>query len=213
MTKSIYVVGGAINYANYFIRAGWSLTEDMKAADLVMFTGGEDVSPILYNQEKHPRTWASKYRDAEEVAEYKKAAELGKPMIGICRGAQFLTVMAGGKLIQDVTNHAIGGRHLMTLADDRTFPINSLHHQMCDPTGTEHEMIGWATHNQSSHYEGPNGDDVTPYHLYDDVVVEPEIFFYPKIKALGVQYHPEMLPEADAAVLIVLELVHDKFGL
>lgn len=38
-------------------------------------------------------------------------------MVGICRGAQFLNVMAGGKMIQHVEGHAIHGTHEIVVTD------------------------------------------------------------------------------------------------
>lgn len=81
--RKIYVVGNATNYANWMQA---ELVEDMKNADLVLFTGGEDVSPSLYNSPKHHTTSCSPMRDEYEVKEYKKAKDLGLPCIGICRG-------------------------------------------------------------------------------------------------------------------------------
>lgn len=213
MAKRVFVVGGADVYANHLITNGWEFAKSVADADLVLFTGGEDVTPAMYGQEKHPNTYSSINRDKYEVVEFTKASDLGKPMLGICRGSQFLTVMAGGKMIQDVTDHGIWGSHTCTLWDGREILVNSLHHQMCDPTGVEHELLGWSSDNRSKHYEGARGEAVMPYTDNTGVTLEPEIFFYPKIKALGFQCHPEMLDIESDCVQLMFELIESKLGL
>lgn len=42
----IYVVGGADNYVNFIENV--QLVEKLEDAQLVVFTGGEDVTPSLY---------------------------------------------------------------------------------------------------------------------------------------------------------------------
>ena len=59
--KKVFVVGTALNYADFIKDA--ALTSDMKEADIVLFTGGEDVSPSLYKTRSHPTTMCNKERD------------------------------------------------------------------------------------------------------------------------------------------------------
>lgn len=79
----VFVVGGATNYANFLEEA--SLVDRVEDADVVLFTGGEDVDPSLYECEKDRYTHSNKKRDLAE----KKIFELVKPTqlcLGICRG-------------------------------------------------------------------------------------------------------------------------------
>lgn len=83
MKKKIFVVGSALNYANFITDS--TLTSDMSEADIVLFTGGEDVSPNLYKVRPHPSTVYNRERDKAEVSVFKKI----KPTqlaVGICRG-------------------------------------------------------------------------------------------------------------------------------
>ena len=85
--KKIFVVGPALNYASFITDS--VLTSDMTEADIVLFTGGEDVNPALYNKCKHPTTHFNEKRDKAEVSVFRKI----KPTqlaLGICRGSQFL---------------------------------------------------------------------------------------------------------------------------
>lgn len=161
--------------------------------DLILFAGGTDVNPKLYG-EKHG-TWTSRpdlQRDAFERSIFELYPD--NPKLGICRGAQFLNVMNGGKLIQDVTGHAIGATHPMHTIDGRVIPVTSTHHQMMCPISTG-ELLAWA-YGRSTHYMDGNNEDVGRNFLgvgKRDVVMEPEIVFYPNTKSLCIQGHPEYL--------------------
>ena len=96
---------------------------------LVVFTGGEDVYPELYGEEIGFRTYCSPSRDEYEVKMFEFAKKHNIPCAGICRGSQFLCVMAGGKLAQDITGHA-GWDHEIATKDGRKLTCNSSHHQM-----------------------------------------------------------------------------------
>src|SRR5687768_16963203 len=71
--------------------------------DLICFTGGEDVTPSLYGEVKHPLTYNNPERDKHEVEYFNQF--IGIPKVGICRGGQFLNVMSGGKLHQHILGH------------------------------------------------------------------------------------------------------------
>jgi len=86
-----------------------------EAADVVsrldglVVTGGSDVEPARYGHAAHRRTQAARpERDAWELALLDRAAALGVPTLGICRGVQVMAVHAGGSLEQhlpDVVGH------------------------------------------------------------------------------------------------------------
>lgn len=62
---------------------------ELKAGDILVVWGGQDISPSLYNKAKSKRTWADEepsYRDRVEWSMMKRAVELEIPIIGICRG-------------------------------------------------------------------------------------------------------------------------------
>ncbi len=124
----VYVIGNSKSYARWI---EGSLVHRMEDADVVVLTGGEDISPELYGEKAGPHTWFSPERDAQELREYHRALELGKAIWGTCRGAQFLCAMAGGKLIQDMSH---GGSHKLHFYDGNYQCIsNTLHHQMQYP--------------------------------------------------------------------------------
>ena len=69
----------------------------------LLLTGGEDVAPALYGEEKHAATVeVAPERDAFEIALVKEARRIGLPIFAICRGIQVLNVAFGGTLVQDI---------------------------------------------------------------------------------------------------------------
>ena len=81
--KKVYVVGNDINYANFI--TGVKLVDNIEDANIVLFTGGEDVDPSLYGCEKHMTTYSNIERDLyeKEIFEKIKPNQLA---LGICRG-------------------------------------------------------------------------------------------------------------------------------
>src|SRR6478609_9122442 len=88
-----------------FARAGCKQALTVESADLVVFLGGEDIDPALYNEPVHRKTDFNSKRDEREVAVFKTCIENDIPMFGICRGMQFIHAMSGGKLYQNVEGH------------------------------------------------------------------------------------------------------------
>ncbi len=174
----------------------WTNPKEIK---LVVFTGGADVSPCLYGQEAAKMTSCVPRRDIYESISFQKALSLRKPMVGICRGAQFLNIMAGGKLVQHLDNH--GCYHDMTTVDSRTFEVSSTHHQMMlPPEGAL--LVGWATHKRSKHYYGADDKPLNPPPKF-----ETEVVYWPKLRAVGMQYHPECMGEYTRGFTFASELV------
>ena len=81
--KKVYVVGEAKHYANFI--TGVKLVDNIEIADIVLFTGGEDVDPSLYGCEKHPTTFSNLNRDLAEKEIFQKVRP-DQLCLGICRG-------------------------------------------------------------------------------------------------------------------------------
>jgi hypothetical protein len=103
---SVYVVpdwdvpDDCARFARLFARAGCYRADSIEEADLVVFGGGSDIEPLLYgesNENAHPTVHFNPERDAADIKVYLQARNQGTPMMGVCRGAQFLHVMNGGK--------------------------------------------------------------------------------------------------------------------
>lgn len=178
----VYVVGGAKHYANWLPNT--KLTDDLKECEVVLFTGGEDVHPSLYNEPVGKHTYSNLERDKAEKELFFKARDMGKKFLGICRGSQFLCVMAGGRLVQHQENPL--GVHPIKTAGYGDIHITSTHHQAAHPRNLafyQYKIIGWTEDISKTHLDG--------YNKELDIVQEAEIVYYKNINALGIQGHPE----------------------
>ncbi|CDN31359.1 Glutamine amidotransferase, class I [Mucinivorans hirudinis] len=138
------------------------ITDDMEllraqvaAVDAVIMTGGEDYDPLLFGQE--PAQMLGEVipeRDSFDLAMIKIAVELGKPILGICRGLQGINIAFGGTLYQDIPStygkpyiqhrqsragkwgsHTIyikAGSTLAKILGTNKTVVNSFHHQAID---------------------------------------------------------------------------------
>ena len=79
----VFVVGYSTNYSNFI--DGAVLTKSLEEADVVLFTGGEDVDPSLYGAQNHRATSSNLDRDLEEKAIFGKVKP-NQLCLGICRG-------------------------------------------------------------------------------------------------------------------------------
>lgn len=183
--------------ASFEEATNFKLTKD----DVILFGGGEDISPTLYKQKASRFSGATVYlstRDKLEKFFFDKAKELDIPMIGICRGAQLLCALSGGSLYQHVNMH--GNGHEIDTNTGQTLYVSSVHHQMMNPLGTKHELIAWSKNILSNVHliEGEQNLEVT---------VEPEVVYFKDTKALAIQYHPEFMSEQDDGYKYAQDLV------
>ena len=177
LEKSYYVVGGDHLINVMFQKRGWR--EDQNGT-LLVFSGGEDVSPVLYGDAVNPKTRYSLARDKEEAWWYLTNQKKNK--VGICRGGQFLNVMNGGKMYQDVDGHV--GNHFMKdrYTGEKVF-VTSTHHQMMIPN-YDTGMTVCATANEATRFECAepvivkDGEDI-------------ESVYYQYTRTLCYQPHPE----------------------
>ena len=187
--KKVYIVGGvAGGYSRMFEELGYHETLNIAKADLVCFTGGADVSPGIYGDAKHHYTQSDTFRDQREAAFFQLCVEKDIPMVGICRGGQFLNVMSGGRMYQHVGKHT--NSHVME--DARTGApvfVSSTHHQMMMPSPEALVVATAALGGTREWYDG----DIPQTDVSDQDI---EVVYYPKFKALCFQPHPEyMSPE------------------
>ena len=70
--------------------------------DGLLFTGGQDISPRLYGEKAILCGEICPARDRMELIMLDAAMELDRPVLGICRGLQFINAALGGTLFQDI---------------------------------------------------------------------------------------------------------------
>jgi len=88
---------------------------DIGAMDGLIVGGGDDISPELYEGEIVVSARLDPARDALERRLVGAALAAGKPVLGICRGAQMLNVALGGDLHQDAYGRYADSPYLRTI--------------------------------------------------------------------------------------------------
>lgn len=167
-----------------FTRLGLSITPEIGNADAVCWTGGADVNPALYGEAAIKGTFFDEERDAWDRDVWQESTN-EQFKIGICRGAQLLNVLNGGRLWQDVDRHANSGHFLIDVRTGKKVFVSSTHHQMMRP-GTNGEVVAIASQSTRKDSEREHWID-RGYHMDDT-----EVVWYPATKSLCFQPHPEM---------------------
>jgi putative glutamine amidotransferase len=163
--------------------------------DGVLLTGGGDVDPVFYGQERHPSVFdAEPGRDEFEIDLARRAMAADLPLLAICRGSQVLNVAAGGTLVQDIPSavntdltHSLEVPKDCVAHDIRIVPNSRLHAALGDAIDTSCTCRVNSRHHQSV---GRLGARFVASATAPDGVIEaiesPEARF-----CVGVQWHPE----------------------
>jgi gamma-glutamyl-gamma-aminobutyrate hydrolase PuuD len=167
--------------------------KDLLGIDALILWGGSDISAELYGQKHYMSNYRAEpsERDLFEWELMKLAVRAKKPIIGICRGAQMLCAFAGGKLVQHVNGHQSGAHDVVTSEGEIFTKVSSLHHQMMYPFNlkkNEFQVLATTTRNLSNVYEGLTFDEKQTF----KVLCEPEVVYFPRLKGMAIQCHPEL---------------------
>jgi len=155
--------------------------------DALIIGGGNDIGPEHYGGSLDAKVKADPERDELEIRWIRWALQHGVPLLGICRGAQLINVVLGGRLHQDIrplrrkTSNRPGllpTKRVLLEADSLVaavcgktrLRVNSLHHQAISLPGDGLRLVG---------------KDL------DDIVQAVESSNRHHI--IGVQWHPEYL--------------------
>ena len=186
--KKVCIVNSSLAYHMLFTSYGFEVVDyvpddTLRPVDLLVFTGGADVSPGLYGHPEHATTYNDVYRDQREAQIFENALLYNIPMVGICRGGQFLNVMSGGEMYQDVGGH--GMPHEITdLVTGETVYVSSTHHQMMKPSSKGLLVASSHIGGYREHWDGGIFKRETSE---QDV----EVVFYEETRSLCFQPHPE----------------------
>jgi len=127
--KTVHTVGIGYDVSN----------ERIEQADIIIFTGGSDVDPKMYGHKDIASHGTHFERDIWELELYLQIQAKKKPLcfvIGICRGAQFLSTLTAYHnsdfnkplikrgLVQHVDNH--GGYHTIDIAAPNNINNNKI---------------------------------------------------------------------------------------
>lgn len=139
------------SFANYFPNLKVIKTvEDIKKADLIIFTGGEDINPSIYGQNTTNAYGINRARDDAETNIFSMANGQNKFMLGVCRGHQLINALLRGRLYQDLyieTGKFHPGSHTIDTQENsivgKNFTrVNSMHHQAVCNCGKGLEITG-----------------------------------------------------------------------
>ena len=145
----------------------------------VILSGGNDVDPLLYGGKRSENSSIAPERDATEKRMIELALEKKIPLLGICRGMQFLNVYFGGKLVvlKDVLGegaHPSGKDHSLNIVTDQ-------------------DVLGSKVMVNSFHNQGLTQKELSPqlrmFAVSDEGIVEG--FYHPSLPLVGIQWHPE----------------------
>ena len=161
----------------------------------ILFTGGGDVSLEYFNGSAHPRIGeVDQVRDLTEISLMHAAANDGKPILGICRGAQVMNVVFGGTLYTHIIDQLKGALDHDYPGDLRRVLVHPIR---VDESTRSAEIFGETLLNVNSlHHQGLK--DIAPGLLAtgyapDGLVEVVEIPDHPY--AVSVQWHPEWLTD------------------
>lgn len=198
--QKVFQVGGGTSSIKWLINQSNGLIEEtcnIEDANIIVFTGGGDISPDRYGQRSGKYTRPDFKRDESEFRVAHRYMETSNVLkIGICRGAQLLAVTMGFKLIQNVNNHYTS--HKIYLSEiDKFMTVNSLHHQMINvsqySSHRQNIILGHSVQNISTEYLDGNNEEIN---LPNDFI-EPELIYFPDNFSLCIQCHPEMMNDDD----------------
>ncbi len=171
----------------------------LEGIDALVVTGGGDVDPDSYDAEPDPLTTnVDPKRDEHDIALVRAALDRDVPTLAICRGSQILNVALGGTLVQHIDGHfdldrynesvheveVDGSSSLAKILDAKIAQVNTLHHQATAEPGRDVRVVARAPDGTVEALEVNGG------------------------RALGVQWHPELLrhrPEHLALFRALLE--------
>ena len=169
----------------------------LEGMDGLIISGGSDIDPSMYKRDPKGAADTILEMDESDLELMKEAKKHNIPTLGICRGMQMLNVMCGGTLKQHISNvykqHPSVPksrylrrqyRHMVTADRDswgfkahgERFETNSIHHQAIGKLGKGLKVVARA----------------------DDGIIE-SVEYKSKTEdwtAVGVQWHPEQLPNS-----------------
>lgn len=196
-------------FAHYALRLAGARTCRLTPADHrcpepldgLVIGGGDDIDPERYGQVAKLSVRLDRERDALEWEMLEQAAHHDLPVLGICRGAQLLNIFHGGTLhhdLMDVFENLVLRR---TVLPRKQIYIDSAA-QLARIMGVT-EVRANSLHHQAVDRMAPG------FHIAakdDDGIIQ-AIECTERRFMIGVQWHPEYLPQSRPHQRIFSELV------
>lgn len=164
--------------------------------DGLLFTGGQDVSTDIYGEEQLDSSVVPcPKRDEMEKIVLSFSLKQDVPVLGICRGIQFINAYLGGTLFQDLyQQHKSDINHSMTPPYDRVVHKVRLEKNTPLYNLLDKEIIGV----NSYHHQAIKllSDVVRPMAFSEDELCE--AFYMPSKRFVwALQWHPELSYKSD----------------
>lgn len=161
--------------------------EEAEGCDALLLPGGGDIAPELFGQKDQGSREVDEILDRMQLRILDSYIRRKKPVLGICKGMQIINTYYGGTIKQHLKTahfheYRNGDQYHMTIVRKGSiletlyglrFPVNSAHHQGIDRLGEHLQAIQFA----------------------EDRVIEGIV--HEELPVIGVQWHPERMPEPD----------------
>lgn len=165
--------------------------------DGFILTGGDSICPQSYGEEHEMDSTMFPARDNTERSVIDYAVKMKKPVLGVCRGMQYINAYFGGRLIVDIKEQKgskvehVASTHDITVIDRKfidvpDLTVNSYHNQGID--------------------ESVLGKDLVPWAISEDGIIE--AVYHKKHPIIGMMWHPE---RENPASLADEEIIKDLF--
>ncbi len=167
--------------------------------DGIIFSGGADVDPALFNGKAHPAvSGVDAERDTLELSLMRHIVDDEKPFLAICRGFQVLNIALGGTLYTHISDQI---ENSLQHATPREQPRNTPVHEIKIEEGSRLAEIVKTPILKVNSWHHQGGKDIPAQlkitaHSPDGLVEAMELLDHPF--AIAVQWHPEWMPEDKA---------------
>ncbi len=171
--------------------------------DALIIPGGPDADPTFYGEEPSRHIGSTNYkRDVFEAELFKAFYKAGKPIFGICRGCQFINILMGGSVYQDLAADNPDSYIRHSQGADGSYPT---HHVEIAKGSSLYKSLGATAYVNSRHHQGIKkvGEGLNVTAKAADGVVEAVETADGQIVA--VQWHPENMWQEHAEMRRLFE--------
>lgn len=170
----------------------------------IILSGGGDVSSAFSGGESSESVQVSLVRDQTEALLLEHALKHQIPVLGICRGLQFINIYFKGTLIPDLNQmnsgicHPCPGRHLISIP----------HHDLANAINSS-EPVEVNSYHRQGVVQGGLSPELRPFALARDLDLI-EGLYHPQYPLAAVQWHPERTEHATPLDRVLMEAFRDR---